>query len=96
MRDQEHPITDKILANKQGSEKTMERHSLEDTMGENHTAVAAVEEAGFDRQVWERMSNLDLIRSRVQQGRATCRAFRVIKIRICPWLTQACFCFLPK
>lgn len=49
MRDQEHLITDKILENKRGSAKTMERHSLEDTMGENHTTVAADEEAGFDR-----------------------------------------------
>lgn len=67
MRYQEHLITDRILKNKQGSSKKMERHSLEGTMGENHTAVAAVEESGFDKQVWERKSNLDLIHSRVQQ-----------------------------
>lgn len=46
----------------------MERHSLGDTTGESHTAVAAAEEADFDRQVWERMNNLDLIHSKVQQG----------------------------
>lgn len=68
MRDQGHPITYKILENKLSSAETMERHSLEDTTGENHRAAAAVEESGFDRQVWERMGNLDLIHSRVKQG----------------------------
>lgn len=69
---------------------------MEETTGETHTAVAAVEEAGFDRQVWERMSNLDLTHSRAQQGQATCRVFRVIKNRVRPWSTQACICLLPK
>jgi len=74
----------------------MERHILKDTTGENHIAVAAVEEAAFDRLVRERMSNLDLIHSRVQQEQATCTVFRVVKIRICPWLTQAFFCLCSK
>lgn len=94
MRHQDHLITYKILENKWSSAKAMERHSLEDTTGENHWAVAAVEESGFDRQVWKWMGNLDLIHSRVKQGWVTCRVLRITKIRICPWLTQTCFCFV--
>lgn len=94
MRNQEHPITYEILENKWSSAKTMERQSLEDITGENHRAAAAAEESGFDRQVWERMSNLDLIHSRVKEGWVTCRVFRITKIRICPWLTQTSFCLL--